>query len=71
MAFARLICRGKVVVEQMDFTPSAGQIVVTGAGRYRVLDEMPEVHHVTVGVGIPMKWMNVVEVEAIEPTASN
>lgn len=64
MPAARLVYGEMCVVEQMDFVPSAGQIVVAPDGvRYRVLHEAPEVRHVSLGAGLPAKWMNVVKVD--------
>jgi hypothetical protein len=61
---ARLVSKGKVIVEQIDTTPAPGQIVVALDGdRYRVCPGLPELRHVEIGGGLPAKWMHVVEVE--------
>jgi hypothetical protein len=70
---ARLVTsKGEIVVEQVDFTPSPGQVIFVAPPdavskferfKYRVCDKLPEVHHVNPGAGMPAKWMNVVEVE--------
>lgn len=69
MPFARLVEKNgdvvRTVIEQMDFVPSPGQIIVEPESgiRYVVLDETPEVHYIKPGGGMAGKWMNIVKVE--------
>lgn len=58
-----VVHKDKVVIEQIDFTPSPGQIIVALDGkRYKVEKNHPEVRFVKISSQLT-KWMNVVQAE--------